>query len=325
MEEIIRLFPVPYHPTLKQKINWDIIQEIRLRVNKRLEILDTRGVTYISNTKLSQLDLSFVLNQVSQFSVYKFKEEMKEGFITIEGGHRVGLAGKANVHQNVIETLKNITFMNIRIARSTIESGKRALSYLYRKDEWLNTLIIGPPHSGKTTILRNFAKWIGSGTTFTSASKVAVVDERSEIAACHEGIPQLDVGERTDVMDACPKAVGMMMMIRSMSPEVMVVDEIGDLDDALAVKEAVHTGVKVICSVHGTNRETISKRNAVQELIESEAFDRFIILERLSVRANAVIEILDGQGNELVRLNGEGDHGVVRSPNSTTRYHMDRV
>ncbi|MFC7320848.1 stage III sporulation protein AA [Halobacillus campisalis] len=323
MKEIIRLFPNPYHPAMHKKINWNTVQEIRLRVNRCLEVTDTNGVSYVTDQVAGRQDLSYVLNQVSQFSVYKFKEEMKEGFITIEGGHRIGLAGKTNIHERSVEVLKDITFMNIRVARSSIDSGRKVLPYLLNEGKWLNTLIIGPPHSGKTTVLRNLAKWIGSGTEFKPASKVALVDERSEIAACKDGVPQLEVGERTDVMDGCPKAVGMMMMIRSMSPEVIIVDEIGGTEDALAIKEAIYTGVQVICSVHGNNQISVARRQDVQELIENQAFDRFIILNRLSA-SSSCIEVLDEKGSQLIRLKGEGDHGVVGSTDRTSRHHVGR-
>ncbi|MFG6148553.1 stage III sporulation protein AA [Halobacillus sp. B23F22_1] len=325
MKQIIRLFPEHYAPLLRKQVNWDITQEIRLRVNKALEVVDGNGVKTIANGVVSSSDLSFVLNQVSQFSVYKFKEEMKEGFITIEGGHRVGLAGKANVNNSVVETLKNITFMNIRVAHDHIDNAKGIIPYLFSESRWLSTLIIGPPHSGKTTVLRNISRWIGSGNTFSQSAKVCIVDERSELAACREGIPQMDVGNRTDVMDSCPKSVGMMMMIRSMSPEVLIVDEIGGMEDAAAVKEAVNTGVQVICSVHGEGLTTVKRRKDVGPLLDDEVFDRYVILERLKAISSYYLTVLDRHGKQMVKVKGEGNDGMVRGPDRTSRYNVGRV
>ncbi|MCP3025717.1 stage III sporulation protein AA [Halobacillus sp. A5] len=325
MKEIVRLFPEVYASLLKKYVRWDVIQEVRLRVGKPIEIIDSNGVKSITNTDISLKDLSFVLNQVSQFSVYKFKEELREGYITIEGGHRIGLAGKANMQRNELDTLRNITFMNIRVAHAHIDSSKHILPYLFQEERWMNTLIIGPPHSGKTTVLRNISKWIGSNNSLRKASKVGIVDERSELAACLDGIPQMDVGARTDVMDSCPKAVGMMMMIRSMSPEVLIVDEIGGGEDAAAVKEAVHTGVQVICSVHGQNLSSVSKRRDVGHLIEEQVFDRFVLLPRLQANSRYFISILDQDGRIMERVKGDGSDGMARSPDRFSRHHLGRL
>ncbi|WP_079530251.1 stage III sporulation protein AA [Halobacillus hunanensis] len=319
MKEIIRLFPEHYHPLLLKEVEWMSVQEIRLRVHQRLEVLDSRGVRTLTDIRLSSEDLSFVLNQISQFSLYRLKDEIKEGFITIEGGHRVGLAGKANTINRDIETLKYISFMNIRIARSTVSLAEKIIPHLLVRGRWQNTLIIGPPHSGKTTLLRELSKCIGSDSSLKKASKVALIDERSELAACHQGIPQLDVGVRTDVMDACPKAEGMMMMIRSMSPEVILVDELGGERDAEAVREAVYTGVQVICSIHGNNLESVQKRHAASSLISEQAFDRYIVLERLSPNKLGSFRILNEKGAAITSYGGRDKHGVDRRLNRINR------
>ncbi|WP_173916178.1 stage III sporulation protein AA [Halobacillus sp. Marseille-Q1614] len=325
MEEVIRLFPKTYHSTLSQYVNWKTVQEIRLRVLKPIEVVSADRVTAIPSSKITMIDLSYVLNQVSHFSLYKFKEEVKEGFITIQGGHRVGLAGKANLDNGKVATLKDITFMNIRIARSSLQAGKNLVPYLCEDGQWLNTLIVGPPHSGKTTILRNLAKLAGARADQPGSKKVAIVDERSEIAACQDGVPQLDVGERTDVMDGCPKASGLMMMIRSMSPEVIIVDEMGGLADAAAVQEAVYSGVQVICSVHGSSFESVAKRPSIHHMMKEKIFDRYVILERLNIDGENRVQILNESGRELALLKGERGYGMDRGRNRFSRYHVDRV
>ncbi|UOQ93709.1 stage III sporulation protein AA [Halobacillus shinanisalinarum] len=317
MKEIIRLFPEHYQPLLLNDVDWTSVQEIRLRVHQRLEVLDSTDVHTLTNVQLSQVDLTHVLNQISQFSLYRLQDEIREGFITIEGGHRVGLAGKANTINHDIDTLKHISFMNIRIARPSVSRAEQFLPHLLMRGEWMNTLIIGPPHSGKTTLLRELSKSIGSGTTLKRASKVALIDERSELAACHQGIPQLDVGERTDVMDACPKAEGVMMMIRSMSPDLILVDELGGEKDAEAVREATFTGVKVICSIHGSSFETVMKRKAANGLIADQIFDRYIVLDRLTPHRPSSIRILNSQGAQITSFEGGVDNGLDRRLNRT--------
>src|SRR5690606_10491472 len=129
-------------------------------------------------------------------------------------------------------------------------------------NSWLHTMIIGPPQTGKTTLLRDIARIISSGDHYGlfPASKVGIVDERSEIAGSVNGIPQMTFGPRLDVLDACPKVEGMMMMIRSMSPDVLIVDEIGRKEDADAIMEAVNAGIKLIMTTHGNSFEEIGKR-----------------------------------------------------------------
>ncbi|MGP4074375.1 stage III sporulation protein AA [Halobacillus sp. K22] len=318
MEEIIRLFPDHFQILLKRKVNWKTAQEIRLRINRKIEVLDARQTAVIEGPLVTSVDLSYVLNQISQFSLYRFKDELKEGFITIQGGHRVGMAGKANTVNNRIETLKHIAFMNIRVAKNTVGQVNQLIPYLYQDGRWASTLIIGPPHSGKTTLLRELAQRIGSDYQNQHACKVAIVDERSEIAASLRGIPQLEVGERTDVMDACPKAEGMMMMIRSMSPEVMIVDEIGGIADANAIREATFTGVEVICSIHGTSLTNVKKRPSAKELIEEGVFERYLVLERLSPNNAGSVSILDECGLPIAHWKGRELNGVDRG-----RTHID--
>jgi stage III sporulation protein AA len=162
-------------------------------------------------------------------------------------------------------------------------------------------MVIGPPQTGKTTLLRDIARIISTGnsTMGFQANKVGIVDERSEIAGCVNGVPQLTFGHRLDVLDACPKAEGMMMMIRSMSPDVLIVDEIGRKEDAEAIQEAVHAGIKLIMTTHGTSLEEIRNRPSLREILEQKIFQRFIVLSRKS-GPGTVTHILDENGREMI-------------------------
>lgn len=324
MKEIIRLFPDHFQLLLTKQVNWKSVQEVRLRAHRQVEIIDSNKNVMVTGSTLTTDDLSYVLNQISQFSLYRFKDQLKEGFITIEGGHRVGLAGKANTVNDQVDTLKHISFMNIRVARSSPGQADRIIPYLYDKGRWASTMIIGPPHSGKTTLLRELAHKIGSGHSTHQASKVAIVDERSEIAASLRGVPQLDVGFRTDVMDACPKSEGMMMMIRSMSPEVLIVDEIGGMKDANAIREATYTGVEVICSIHGDSFTSVKKRPSTKSLIEEGIFDRYLLLERLSPRNTGTLSVLDEGGQVLAHFKGRAWNGMDRGSPDIDRNYVGR-
>jgi stage III sporulation protein AA len=237
------------------------------------------------------------MNQLSEFSLYRMENELREGYITVEGGHRVGIAGKVNTINGSVKMIQNITFFNIRIARQKLGVAEHFMPYILTKD-YGNTLIIGPPQSGKTTLIRDLVRIISTGWKHQKGRKVAVIDERSEIGASIQGIPQHDLGLRTDVMDGCPKAEGMMMMIRSMSPEILVVDEIGGEKDVQALLEAIHAGVTIICSIHGTSLEDIKSRPLLKEMVKLEIFKRFIVLGK-RVGEKQDFHVIDENGVKL--------------------------
>lgn len=282
METIIAFLPKKIAEQLQRippKILKDL-EEIRVRISRPIE-LTARGVPHFLPYIIDSEDAVHLLNKISHFSIYTLEEELKRGYITIEGGHRVGLAGKVILEQGKVKAIRDISSFNIRIAREKVGIAQTLIPRIYR-DGWLHTMIIGPPQTGKTTLLRDIARIISSGDSGSGlpASKVGIVDERSEIAGCVNGIPQMTFGNRIDVLDACPKAEGMMMMIRSMSPEVLVVDEIGRLEDAEAIMEAVNAGIKLIMTTHGNSLEEIKRRPTLQAILEMGIFQRFIELSR---------------------------------------------
>ncbi|MGM0776862.1 stage III sporulation protein AA [Cytobacillus firmus] len=282
METIIAFLPKKIAEQLQRippKILKDL-EEIRVRISRPIE-LTARGVPHFLPYIIDSEDAVHLLNKISHFSIYTLEEELKRGYITIEGGHRVGLAGKVILEQGKVKAIRDISSFNIRIAREKVGIAQTLIPRIYR-DGWLHTMIIGPPQTGKTTLLRDIARIISSGDQGSGlpASKVGIVDERSEIAGCVNGIPQMTFGNRIDVLDACPKAEGMMMMIRSMSPEVLVVDEIGRHEDAEAIMEAVNAGIKLIMTTHGNSLEEIKRRPTLQAILEMGVFQQFIELSR---------------------------------------------
>jgi stage III sporulation protein AA len=222
-----------------------------------------------------------LLNKISHFSMYTLEEELRRGYVTIDGGHRIGLAGKVILENGQVKAIRDVSSFNIRIAKERIGISDKLIPYLFQGD-WLHTMIIGPPQTGKTTLLRDIARIISSGDPLRGYPpfKVGIVDERSEIAGCVKGIPQLTFGHRVDVLDACPKAEGMMMMIRSMSPDVLIVDEIGRIEDAEAIMEAVNAGIKLIMTTHGTTLSEIQKRPSLRSILDQRLFQRYIELSR---------------------------------------------
>jgi len=268
------------------------MEEIRLRSNSPLAIsigglivpLSLSGViTSISDAYIVlREDILYTLEMISRHSLFAFEEEIKNGFITISGGHRVGLCGKAIIEDGRIKNLRHISSMNIRIARQVKGAADKVLPYLINQKEGkiYHTLISSPPQAGKTTLLRDLARQLSYGVKRLGISpcKVAIVDERSEIAGCYEGIPQMDVGPYTDILDGCPKGQGIIMVIRSMSPQVVVADEIGKREDAEAILEAVKAGVAVITSAHSSNIDELFQRPVIGTLFKRSVFERIVFL-----------------------------------------------
>ncbi|MDQ6599602.1 stage III sporulation protein AA [Bacillus salipaludis] len=276
------------------------LEEIRIRINRPIEIT-TKGAPQFLSYRIQPEDAFHLMNKISHFSIYTLEEELKRGYITVSGGHRIGLAGKVILEDGRVKAIRDISSFNIRIAREKVGIAEPFISYIY-KDTWMNTMVIGAPQTGKTTLLRDFARIISTGvySKGIQANKVGIVDERSEIAGCVNGVPQLTFGNRVDVLDACPKAEGMMMMIRSMSPDVLIVDEIGRKEDAEAIQEAVHAGIKLMMTTHGTSLEEIKNRPSLKGILEQNIFRRFIVLSR-DKGPGTVTHLLDGEGKELIQ------------------------
>ncbi len=227
---------------------------------------------------VSRKEVKETLEYLSSYSLYAYEEELRQGFLTIRGGHRIGLAGKAVLENGNIRTVRHISFLNIRLAHQILGCARRLLPYLYEEDSVCNTLLISPPGCGKTTLLRDMVRLISNGENGHAGMSIGVADERSELAACYQGVPQNDLGIRTDVLDNCPKAQGLMMLIRTMSPRVVAADEIGGYEDLDAVRYAGNCGCSVLATAHGATLEEIRGKPAFARIMEEGLFDRYILL-----------------------------------------------
>ncbi len=295
-QEVTRLFPVNFRSQLHGlHLKPDNqIEEIRLRVNYPIQVIAGDEEGFIGNSGILESGcrgqsltadiLKQILLVISGGSMYTLEEDMPRGFTTIAGGHRIGFAGEVVAKEGIIKNLSHITFMNIRIAREIKDSARSLIPYLMdrKAKRVLSTLIISPPGAGKTTLLRDLVRLCSRGVYQMQLPgvKVCLVDERSEIAGSYQGIPQLDVGPRTDVLDKCPKNKGLFLLIRAMSPRILACDELGQDKDYEALLEASRAGVDIITTVHGTSLPDLQKKPGLAKILASNFFQRFVLLSK---------------------------------------------
>ena len=286
-DTISRILCPPLREAAGRMINHTVypLEEIRLRVNRPAMAYAGRKKMFLtSQGRLSDSEdegiqvtsamLEKTLELMSNYSLYAYEQELKNGYITLEGGHRVGLCGKVVADGDRIKTIRFISSLNIRIAHEIIGCADEIMPWIRGAQGIYHTLLISPPRCGKTTLLRDLIRQISDGEKM----QVGVVDERSEIAGCYRGIPQNTVGLRTDILDGCPKQEGMLMLLRSMGPQVIAVDEIGRIEEIQAITTIVNSGVKLLCTIHGNSLDDFLNKPGMDELAANRVFQRIIVL-----------------------------------------------
>lgn len=261
------------------------LEEIRLRAGQPLQLCFTGYERLIyavgGRPAVSAADCADTLSRVCERSLYAWEEELRSGFITLPGGYRVGICGRAIAQDGALERMTDVTSLNFRIGRAVEGAATPLLPYLADGGGLpYSTLVLSAPGCGKTTLLRDLARQCAYGAAGIHPCRVAVVDARYELAGSLRGVPQFDLGPRTDVLSGCGKAAGMRLMITTMSPQVLVADELSSEADVRAAQEAAACGVRLLAGVHAGSPEMLLARSPMQELLRARLFDRYVLLGR---------------------------------------------
>lgn len=284
LKHILKYFPDKIEKKIAEEIldKMDSLEEIRLRIQRPI-ILKFNNCEKIIKYTVTTEEVLSCLQMVCENSIYTYQNQISEGFITIKGGHRVGISGSCVIDAGKVININYIYSLNFRVAKQILGSSNKLLKHVINIEEnnVYNTLIIAPPGVGKTTVLRDLVRQIASGIKEIKfkAINVGIVDERGEIAALYKGMPQNDIGVKTDVIENVHKSIGMRMLIRSMAPRVIVADEIGNKDDIEAIHYAVCSGCKGIFTAHGATLEDILLNPVLKNLMNAHIFEKLIFLD----------------------------------------------
>ena len=273
---ILEYFPFRIGQVIKENLNeeeFSILEEIRIRCSRPI-VLKLRNSDKVLEYKITTQDILKIVEKITENSIYSYQKQICSGYITLKGGHRVGVSGNVVMDENKVININYIYSLNFRIARQILGVSEKIINEIISNGIITNSLIISPPGAGKTTILRDLIRNISEIKT------VGVVDERGEITAMYKNEPQNDIGLRVDILSNISKNIGMKMLVRSMAPDVICADEIGTKEDIEAIKYAITSGVKGIFTAHGDSIESIEKSPILKELLEFNIIEKIIVLNK---------------------------------------------
>ena len=267
-------------------------EELRLRIGRPLYITLPAMEAPLPQTRVIRGDLEQVLDRATEYSRYVASETLRHGYVTAQGGFRIGVCGTALPLGDCNEGIRDVSSLSIRIPRVREDAARPILPELLEDGRPLSTLILSPPGGGKTTLLRDLVRLLSQGTELAPPRRVALVDERGELAAVHRGRPQLEVGCHTDVLDGCPKALAVPMLLRAMTPQVIALDEVAMQPDVEAVCAAANCGVTLLATVHASSLQDLRGRPVGRALLECGVFRRLVIIEGFGLDRRCRVEPL---------------------------------
>ena len=280
-ENVLNIAPLRFYKVLGALMHKDRIEEIHFRVGRPVQVIGSRTDMLLTQYEdFSAHEAKIMLESCCGHSVYARENELREGFISLPGGSRVGICGNPVYIDGRIARFMNVSSFNFRIAREVRGCAEKFMHLFVSKGRPVSVLVSSRPGVGKTTLLRDCARCLSDGIGVSRPFKVAIADERNEISGSFDGAPVLDVGMRTDVMAGIPKSAAMPMLIRSMAPEVIITDELSGAQEAQSISEAVKRGVAVIASVHAGSAAELRQKTHIVNAVRGGLFKRVLLLER---------------------------------------------